>query len=82
MAYGKDRGADSDSRWVQRPRLTYNEGTPEMAQIGINLNVTPEEMAVIHTALEQLVYADSFSPRAAKLADQARAILEAFPRRD
>ena len=53
-----------------------------MAQVGITLNVTPEEMAVIHAALELLFYADPRSVNDAKLAKQAGAILEAFPRRD
>ena len=51
-----------------------------MAQMSITLNVTPEEMEVIHTALERLVYYDPKSKKDADLAKRADDLLIAFPR--
>ena len=51
-----------------------------MAQMSITLNVTPEEMEVIHTALERLVYYNPDNERDAELAKRADDLLIAFPR--
>lgn len=52
-----------------------------MASISITLNVTSEEMDVIHTALERLVFYDPNNEKDAELAKRADDLLFAFPRR-